>query len=236
MSQLPIYVVNFKNEARRQRMSKRIQDLGLYVHYVDPVSPKDPRLVLEGLPNDHKRTCSIMLQHLDSLTHFVKNTDATHCIVCEDDIKISKDLVQDLPEILGVFKEQQFDVLLLGFLYPHEINPDWNPHFPRVVNTEKYQYLKFPDDIWGSQMYLMSREHAQKMINKFTPDYTVRPLEEGEQRIHYNPDWILTKQGNRALIYPMLAVEEGDSPLGDCCQSSFHKRCYIKNYREGIHY
>ena len=163
----------------------------------------------------------------------MKNTDATHCIVCEDDIKISKHLAEDLPQILDIFKTHKLDVLLLGFLFPYEILPDQNHHFSRITRTDKYQFLRFPDDLWGSQMYLMSREHAHKMVTQYPPDYIIK--QDGNSKTPYNPDWILTKQGNRALIYPMLAVEEGDSPMGNQGHANYHQLCYLRNYVEGIH-
>jgi GR25 family glycosyltransferase involved in LPS biosynthesis len=234
---IPIYVVNYKNEERKQRMSHRFHQMGLYAHYVSPVSTKDSRLDI--IQDGDKRVYSIMLQHLDSLSHFVEHTDAEHCIVCEDDIKISKHLAKDLPDITRVFDEQKMDVLLLGFLFPYRISPDENHYFARITESvcedRKYDFLQYPDDLWGSQMYMMSREHARKLVAHYTPDYVVRPLSDGESRIPYSPDWILTKCGKRGLIYPMMAVEEGDSPLGHPSHEDFHHRCHVQNYVEGLH-
>jgi hypothetical protein len=106
----------------------------------------------------------------------------------------------------------------------------------RIINEDRtYEFLQYPDDLWGSQMYMMSREHARKIVTDYTADYITRPLSEGESRIPYSPDWILTKCGKRALIYPMMAVEEGDSPLGHPAHEEFHHRCHVQNYVEGVH-
>jgi len=225
------YVVNFNDDGRRERMARRFETLGLPVHFTAPVYSSDPRLDLPGLQDNHKRTCSIMLQHLDSLRHFLDNTSNEYCIVCEDDILMSKNLLVDLPSIIDKFRELELDVLLLGYLWPHWIDPDGNPYFARMGRDEKYQYTRLPDDLWGSQMYMVSRNHARNLLEMFPPEYAVQ--EEG--RSPYNPDWTLTKKGKRALIYPMLAVEEGGSKLGIGWECEFHRLCYERNYVEGVH-
>ena len=225
------YVVNFNDDARRERMSKRFDTLSMPVHFTAPVYSSDPRLDIEGIPERDKRTCSIMLQHLDSLRHFLDNTSNEYCIVCEDDILVSKNLLVDLPSIIDKFRELELDVLLLGYLWPHWIDADGNPYFLRMSRDEKYQYTRLPDDLWGSQMYMVSRTHAQNLLDMFPPEYGIP----GEGRLPYNPDWTLTKKGKRALIYPMLAVEEGGSKLGVGWECEFHRLCYERNYVEGVH-
>ena len=225
------YVVNFNDDDRRSRMTRRFEILGLPLHFTAPVYSSDPRLDIEGIKTQDKRTCSIMLQHLDSLQHFLENTSTEYCIVCEDDILVSKNLLVDLPLIINKFRELELDVILLGYLWPHCIDPDGNPHFYRLGRDEKYQYTRLPDDLWGSQMYMVSRTHAQNLLNMFPPEYGIP----GDGRLPYNPDWTLTKKGKRALIYPMLAVEEGGSKLGVGWECEFHRLCYERNYVDGVH-
>ncbi len=239
-STLPaIYVVNYCDEARRERMSARFVQIGLPAHFSDPVHANDPRLYVNG-QDMTGRTASIMLQHMDCLVHFLDNTTTDYCIVCEDDITISKNLAIELPEIIKAFERLNLDVLLLGYLWPYDIGSDWNPHFPHLGESrgsegQRYEYTGYPFDLWGSQMYMVSRNHAQVLVNQFGPDYMVRELNEGETREPYNPDWIMTKMGRRAIIIPMLAVEEGDSKLGGDAEHGFHRACREKNYVEGLH-
>jgi GR25 family glycosyltransferase involved in LPS biosynthesis len=239
-TQHAIYVVNYCDEERRDRMAKRFHQMGLPVHFSDPVHAKDPRLYVEG-QDMTGRTASIMLQHMDCLAHFLEHTQAAYCIVCEDDIMISKNLAKELPEISKTFDRLTLDVLLLGYLWPHDIASDWNPHFPHMGESrgsegQRYEYTGYPDDLWGSQMYMVSRSHAQVLVKRYSPDYMVRELDEGETRQPYNPDWILTKKAERrAIIIPMLAVEEGDSKLGGDGEHAFHWSCREKNYVEGLH-
>jgi len=227
-----IYVVNFCDEARRSRMEQRLSSLGLSPHFVDPVYIADERLNLPGLENTHKRNASIMLQHLDSLQHFLESTKSKYCIVCEDDILILKNLVIDFPSISAKFDELELDVLLMGYLCPYEINPDWNRYYPRLSRDEKYQYTGYPDDLWGAQMYMVSRDHAKLLLEMYAPTSVVA----NDASAPYNPDWTLTKKGKRALIYPMVAIEEADSnKSGSWGECEFHRRCHEQNYVEGAY-
>ena len=98
-------------------------------------------------------------------------------------------------------------------------------------DTEKYNYHGYPDDIWGSQMYLISREHAKNILFKFTIDWAVHNIAD----THYNPDWTITKFGRRAVIAPMIAVEEGTEKSGHAGQSQFHDDCRQANYKSEVH-
>ena len=225
---IPIYVINYNDDDRRERMITRFKTIGLYLHFVDPVTQNDERL--EHVV--YKRTSSIMLQHLDSIRHFYNNTSASHCIVCEDDINISKYLTLDLPEILKHFDEQELDILLLGYLWPYSI--EYNLHFPVLkenVSERNYNFCGYPDDLWGSQMYIISRKYAKDLLDKFTIDYCI----EKDSTYPFNPDWTITKNGKRAIISPMIAVEEGDSKSDHHGQNEFHRQCHSTNYNVNVH-
>ena len=93
------YCVNFKDEDRRNKMSSRFEQLGIPLNFVDHVSNDDMRLANVPERAD-KRTWSIMLQHMDSIRHFVEDTQNDFCIVMEDDILVSKDIVNDLHGVI----------------------------------------------------------------------------------------------------------------------------------------
>lgn len=225
---IPIYVVNYKDDERKQRMINRFSSIGLYLNFVDPVTQEDPRLA----EIVYKRTTSIMLQHLDSIRHFYENTSASHCMVCEDDIHISKNLATDLPDILNHFDELELDLLLLGYLWPHSIENNW--HFPVLkdqVSERKYNFCGYPDDLWGSQMYIVSRKYAKSLLDKFSIEF----YSESRDKYPYNPDWTITKNGKRAIISPMIAVEEGDNKSDHQGQNEFHRQCHANNYKPNVH-
>ena len=222
------YTVNFKDEERRNKMNSRFDYFGLKLNFVDPVGNDDSRL--ENVPEKaDKRTWSIMLQHMDSIRHFVENTTNDFCIVTEDDILISKDFVNDLPEIINTYTKLGLDVLLLGFLISFQIHE--NNHFILKDRNEKYSYYDYPNDLWGSQMYLISRSHAVKLLERYSIEHAIETIETEP----FSPDWTLTKYGKKALIYPMVAVEEGNTKADLYSESQFHSNCFNTNYVEGLH-
>ena len=236
---IPIYVINFNDENRKNKMIQRFNSIGFELKFMDPVYESDLRItdgikggIKDGIPvkggipvnKIEKRTWSIMLQHLDSIRHFYETTTLPHCIVCEDDILISKNFKTDLPNIIQNFNQLKLDILLLGYLIPFKIES--NLYF----KPKTYQYLDYPNDLWGSQMYLVSRAYAKFLLEKYTIDYAISHLDEP-----YSPDWVITKNGNKAILYPMVAVEEGGTKTSNESQNNFHKRCFETNYDSNIH-
>jgi hypothetical protein len=231
MSTPTIYCVNFNDADRRLKMTRRFQALNLPYHFVEPVYKYDPRLSHAEINNQHKRTYSVMLQHLDSLKHYLENTpdSANYCIVCEDDIMISSQFRESLPEIISKFSDLNLDILLMGYLWPNKIDPHANAHFPLLDKTQDFLYTGYPDDLWGSQLYMVSRKYAKYLLSEFPTEYIIK-----KDSIPYNPDWIITKLGNRALISPMLAVEEGLTKTDHSGQNEFHRQCFLANYNDNF--
>ena len=210
-------------------MTSRFEQLGLSLNFVPPVGQDDARLVdVDG--KAEKRTWSIMLQHMDSIRHFVQETQNDFCIVMEDDILVSKDIVNDLPGIIEMYNNLQLDVLLLGYLIPFKIY-DHNTCFTLKERNDKYSYYDFPNDLWGSQMYMVSRNHATNLIERYTIEHAIETI----NIVHFSPDWTLTKYGKKAIIYPMIAVEEGGTKVDLYSESQYHLNCYLANYVEGLY-
>lgn len=230
------YCINFNDDARRRKMVERFSSHNIKLEFVNPVYTTDERLNVgdENVINQYKRTWSIMLQHLDTIRHFVENTENDYLILCEDDILISKNMTNDLPAIIDNFEELKLDVLLLGYLMHFKLDKNQtHPEFPIIKSAEeadgRYTYYGFPYHLWGSQMYLINRKHAVFLLNKYDINYALADLNRP-----YNPDWTLTKDGVRAMIYPMLAVEEGVTKTDHAGQNSFHQLCFETNYDEQI--
>ena len=232
----PIYVVSYKNKERKDRMIERFTKLNFNnINFVKEVHSNDDRITcfshLENYNKIEKRTWSIMMQHLDSIENFYENNkNYNHCIICEDDIFISKDLPDKLQDIIKDFNSLSLDVLMLGYLLPFKIDVNSYhslAHFPMLLTNNKNSYTihNYPNDIWGTQMYIISREYAKFLLENFTNLYAYYNLDKP-----YNPDWIITKNGKRALINPMFAVEEGVN-LSDCySQQQYHKICFEMHY------
>lgn len=219
----PIYIVSYKNEERKQRMINRFKNFN--IKFTKEVEIDDDRLSIYKDKDIEKRTWSIMLQHLDSMRDFYDNTNSKICIICEDDIHISKTMEEDIEQIIKDFFMLKLDVLMLGYLCPFKIAKD-SFYFPLLHENSNYKYHTYPNDIWGTQMYMISRDYAKYLLDF----YTVSHAYETKDTHPYSPDWIITKNGKRALINPMIAVEEGIN-LSDCdAQKSFHKRCFEANF------
>lgn len=227
------YCINYKDEKRREKMQKRWDLLNLDLKFIDPVETTDLRfdIVREKYPDRGLRDWAIMMQHLDCLRDFVNleykiNEKNEYVIICEDDIMVSKHLPNDLPEIIETYERLQLDVLLMGYLIPYKITDD-NHYYPLKERNFKYSYHGYPGDIWGSQMYMVSRKHAEILLQKYTLEYAVYSSDEP-----FSPDWTLTKYGNRSVIYPMIALEEGDTKCNWDTEIDYHQKCFKTHYVE----
>lgn len=224
--QVPIYIISYKNPPRKMRMTERFNKCGIEPIFTPEVLSNDSRL--SEAPTEAKRTWAIMLQHLDAVKHFY-DSKSEHCIICEDDINISKNIVKEIPEIIGVFNKLQLDQMLLGYLLPYKIEMHTCLHkqyFGIIDKTDNFTIHHYPNDIWGCQMYMISRSYAKYLLDTYTISYALKNI----GNVTYNPDWIITKNGTRGLIVPMMAVEEGDNLSTDKEQNEYHHRCYTTNY------
>jgi hypothetical protein len=52
----------------------------------------------------------------------------------------------------------------------------------------------------------------------------------------FNSDWTITKEGNRALLYPMIALEDGKTKYLDGGQHNYHQECHHNNYAPELFY
>lgn len=218
-----IFIVNYKDDERRQRMSQRVKSVGLDAHFVDPVSIEDSRIKDQPITAFEKRNWSIFFQHVDSMKNFVENTTYDYCIICEDDVVLSRDLKVEIPQIISLYDQAQLDILLLSYLWPYEI-PE-NNYFPVLNKTEEWKIQGYPDDLWGAHMYFMSRNHAKTLVERYTTEYAITNKEP------FCTDWQFTKFGNRGLIVPMVGLEEGEVKTDHQGQIDFHRAVFNFHYK-----
>lgn len=221
---ISFYCVSFNDEERKEKMVNRFKAVDLELKFIDPVFQTDERVQNA----DEKRTWSIMLQHLDSIRDFYENTTNDYVVVCEDDILISKNINTELPTIIKHFEELELDVLLLGYLIHY--SPHNNGYYPTYLTNETHTYFDYPNDLWGSQMYLVSRKHAKYLLEHYTIEHAIASI--GTEP--YSSDWTITKKGKKAIIYPMLAVEEGATKTDHGFQNYFHQKCHEFNYNSSF--
>lgn len=227
-----IYVVSFNDDERRKRMDERFRKNELYAHYVKPVYTSDARISKYDINDAERRNWSIFFQHADSWKQFYEETSADYCIVCEDDVYISNRFKEQMPEVIRQFETQSLDILLLSYLWPYS-NFDEN-YFPLLTSDSNsyswplsFQLRKYPDDLWGAHMYMISRKHVNEMLKRYTDEYAISCV--GTQN-PFCTDWQFTKWGNRAILCPMIGVEEGEVKTDHVGQSNFHKECTRAHY------
>lgn len=233
-NRVAFYVVNFEDEERKTKMTERCANIGVQANFVAPVYTTDPRIEPQPITIAEKRNWSIFYQHVDSMRDFVEKAEADYVVIMEDDVFIRKDLAERLPQICAAYDVLGLDVLLLSYLWPHDIAGTGNPHFPLLGETldKSAEFYGYPVDLWGAHMYMMSRAHAKTLIAKFTPEYGLAQKPPN----YFCSDWQITKTGTRGLIVPMMGVEEGTVKTDNWGQIDFHRRVYEYNYKEGMFY
>lgn len=226
-----VYVVNFQDDNRKNRMIDRFQKVDMNITFVDPVYTSDIRICNQNITEHEKKTWSVFFQHIDSMKHFVNvaKSDDDLCIICEDDIYISKLLKEEIKEIMELYKNADLDVMLLSYLWPFPIKNMGNYYFPELSeSSENFNLCGYPDDLWGAHMYMLSSKHAKILIDRFTPEFA------SETSIPFCSDWHITKFGKRALLIPMVGVEEGGVKTDNEGQIAFHIQCFEYNYNEQL--
>ena len=222
---IEVFSFSYKNEARKGRMTRRFEVIGHPVTWVDPVLATDPRILVD---EPAKRPYAIMFNHIDMIHAFLTKSTAEYGIFCEDDIFIRKDFARTVQIAIDGYKRNNFDVLLLGYLTnykPVKISTEGGHALKEVPFT----FISVPDSLWGSQMYMMNRVAAQKVYDAIYDPELVK-------HTHFSPDWAITKFGNAAAIYPMLAVEEGAVATDHGGQINFHNECRAVNYDPKLHF
>ena len=179
-----------------------------------------------------------MYGHLEMMRSFIDDSKVTYGIFCEDDVYLNKHLNQYLPQIISDVEQLQLDILLLGYLINFTIT-DTHPSLPRKTGLcpdklSGYTYHEYPDNLWGSQMYMITRKQAQLMWDCYAGDYAVRSLSDPTMT-PFSADWTLTKDGQqRALINPMLCVENGQKRHNDPAQDQLHYGCFKLYYHPDL--
>jgi len=124
----------------------------------------------------------------------------------------------------------------------------------------EFTYLNYPEDTWGTQMYMISREHAGVLLAKYERGYLERTLVDpsnsrtSEARPSlsavgdsgpncalspFSADWTLTKEGRRqggrsCVIYPLMAIEDGLGVYDDPGQAQCHYNSHAFSYRPAL--
>jgi len=232
-----IYCLSFNNPERKETMKRRFLEADIEdVIFGNGVNFEDDRIKGRDIPDSTKRVWSCMYGHLDMINDFYQNTDKEFGIFCEDDICVRKNLKIYLPRIMFDFKCLNLDVLLLGYLVTFRVTDD-HSNFQRrdvVVNNSIFKYYDFPNHVWGTQMYMLSRTSAKKILDKYYngSNYADQTIKD-DKMTPFSADWTLTKDGNRALITPIMVVEDNMCRYENNSQGTFHEDCHKAHYVKG---
>ena len=205
-----VYVLNYKNEKRKNNMLKRFHTAG-----IQPIFSEGKNY--NGPPPDgdiDTRNWSIMLSHMEMIRLFYES-GYEYSVICEDDIYIHKDFKILVEDCIFNMEYFHFDIMLLGCLIE-------GPPYPgdcigkSINRSELLSFYKYHESIWGAHCYLIKRCYAKHLLNYFNT-----PIDK-----YYSPDWIITKMTDkRSFVWPPLAIEEGEVATTDEAQIDFHKRC-----------
>ena len=246
MHSYKIYCLNFNNPVRKASMLARFKAVGVEAIMHPGVPLSDPRIAGRGLI-DHTQKCwSCMYGHLDMIREFL-NTDASVGIFCEDDILLDAGFKDKLEHIISDFTADTLDndvycdTMLLGYLvnapvteYTHRLNAqsiyvDIDSGVPCT-----FKYYEYGMDVWGTQMYMLSRSQAQRLLNKYGSPTGYAPssvsyadeflANPGAFELPFSADWTITKDSSKKyLVYPMLAIEDGLTRYDHDGQTEFHR-------------
>lgn len=222
MNDVSFYYLSDEGSERDKRISQRFSLLNIPAKRIQCVPQ-------EWLQEKGYQNYGCSLGHIKMIKEFVENSDKKFGMFFEDDVYLTKSLPHDISFLCNRMKILELDVLLTGYLidyFPHN-----NQYSLDHGNLDAIGFYSYPNDLWGSQSYILTREHAISLFERYNENYLVRSL----QDITLTPfsiDWTITKDGNRAMVYPMYAVEEGNINTTDEWQIKYHRDCFEFNYKE----
>jgi GR25 family glycosyltransferase involved in LPS biosynthesis len=146
--------------------------------------------------------------HLEMIYDFYYNSDNKFAIICEDDIKLHVHFNSIIEKIIDDFEFLNLDILLLGYLLPYKLSnkhliKNYSLKYP-VPNNSSFTYHCFPEYLSGTHMYMITKKYAKRLIKEYYSNYA------NKYNHYFIIDKILTEHGNKALIYPMISVENDD--------------------------
>jgi GR25 family glycosyltransferase involved in LPS biosynthesis len=204
-------------------MTERFQKLGIECKFSSGVSYDDKR-IKSTLNKYCKNQWCMTYGHLDIIYDFYYHNDKKYAIICEDDICLHFELKKILNKVIFDFNILNLDILLLGYLLPYKLDNDnliTNYKLKKHMPSESYfKYHEYPQYLNGTQMYMITKNYAKHLLKSYYKNYA------GFGDKYFTPDKILIKDGNRAILYPMLAVENEHH------KDLYHKLCHNIHYKD----
>jgi len=223
ISNCQFYCLSFNNEDKKRTMENKFKELDISCEFYDGVKHTDKRLT-QAVTKLKKRHWSMTYGHLDIIHKFYYFNRNKYAVICEDDILIHKNFKKIFQKVLTDFNILELDILLLGYIIPykigyHNIFSNYNLKRPMPLDSA-FKYHEYPEYLSGSHMYMINRNFAKHLLNKYYANFA--DLDSNLFMV----DKTIIKEGNRALIYPMLAIEN------DLQEDEYHELCHKIHYNE----
>lgn len=243
MDKLNLYYLSKYGNDRQVRMEERFKKLNINANLINWVNMDELKksLVtddkLKRKYNEWSKDNNIdsivyrcMFGHLKMIRTFVEESDKEFGCFLEDDVHISRNFTSDINYLLNKMNELELDVLLVGYLLNHDIRTITSRNNFDVIDTITLH--RYHDQVWGAQGYILTRKQAIKLLEKYNEEYLINS---DENDTPFSSDWTLVKDGNRALVYPMYFVEEGNISGDHPGQVKYHRECFEFNYDEKLY-
>ena len=150
---------------------------------------------------------NMLQQFIDSQYDYV--------IFCESNLTIKKYIKDDICKILYFMEKYDYDLILLGYLLVKFEQLDHRWHF--IKKYRDIDFYSYDNNLWGSHMFIHTRKSAIKLL-----DFISKNNE--SKQIPNSVDWIFTKFGKRALVYPPLAISNNKN-------DAYYIECYNSNIK-----
>jgi hypothetical protein len=219
------YCLSFNNKDRKQDMINRFNNLDIDCKFFNGVSCDDNRIG-KSLNKICKRLWCMTYGHLDIIRDFYYYSEKKFAVICEDDVQFHSNFIQIFNKVISDFNVLNLDILLLGCLLPYKIGKEHLfKNFRLKMNMPKeshFKYHEYPEYVNGTHMYMITKKYARHLLKNYSKNYA------GIGDKHFTPDKILINDGNRALIYPMLAIEDDnqDDLYHQLCRNVHYTDCY----------
>ncbi len=221
-----IYCINQKTSvARKERMIRRFNNRGISAIFLDATGSSD--VVIQkyvSCPPDsiNAKVAACFVSHLNAIKAFL-DSGKDACIVCEDDVLLHNDfnsrltnIVQDIPN--------ETSLVCLGYFASKESTYSLCDD---IQSKERLRYLG-TDNIWGTQMYWISRNYAEKCIAMF--DKQNFGLNEKEL---LKTAEVITRKSHGLIVFPPLALEDCiSSEINGQFRANEHIK-FVRDYNYG---
>nr|QBK89958.1 MAG: glycosyltransferase family 25 [Pithovirus LCPAC101] len=217
-----IYCINVRSSTdRRKRMVNRFETSGILdkVTFIDAI-PSNSGLIdyYAGYTSNEKEkdkikrnVISCKASHIKAIRQFLSDAPSIYFegenenivnnygIICEDDIMLSNDFLRRYEETIQNLPDNT-PLICLSYLIWQYGDIKWSGKDRNIENI-----CNIGKDVWGTQMYMISREYAIKVINKYDKDnHTLQSENSG----HILTSELITRKSGGYIAYPPLAIED----------------------------